>query len=234
MVWLVDSAQVMLIKPAGEDDALMRFIATVPFAAPVLNHILTSPHDAISVVDCGGIMRYISPTHERWLGLRSGEAVGRPAHQIIPNSRMAEVAASGVAEIGQPYSADGVATRIVELDRGILRSYPGNFSAYERMKEEQLAADALHFDAQVTARAHCHQQATDLRLRGLAVEQNLEGLLGLRVRERPLGGRENQPFHHLDAGFTIRNRPLGRLRIQIAHAGTFRLTPASFRNVPII
>jgi ABC transport system ATP-binding/permease protein len=38
---------------------------------------------------------------------------------------------------------DGVATRIVELDRGILRSYPGNFSAYERMKEEQLASDAL-------------------------------------------------------------------------------------------
>ncbi|WP_088279980.1 ABC-F family ATP-binding cassette domain-containing protein, partial [Ideonella sp. A 288] len=38
---------------------------------------------------------------------------------------------------------DGVTTRILELDRGILRSYPGNFSAYERMKEEQLAADAL-------------------------------------------------------------------------------------------
>ncbi len=38
---------------------------------------------------------------------------------------------------------DAVATRIVELDRGVLRSYPGNFSAYERLKEEQLAADAL-------------------------------------------------------------------------------------------
>jgi len=38
---------------------------------------------------------------------------------------------------------DGVATRIVELDRGVLRSYPGNFSAYERGKEEQLAAEAL-------------------------------------------------------------------------------------------
>ena len=38
---------------------------------------------------------------------------------------------------------DGVATRILELDRGLLRSYPGNFSSYERMKEEQLAADAL-------------------------------------------------------------------------------------------
>ena len=38
---------------------------------------------------------------------------------------------------------DGVATRILELDRGVIRSYPGNFSAYERMKEEQLAAEAL-------------------------------------------------------------------------------------------
>ncbi|MEY2890223.1 MAG: hypothetical protein RJA98_131 [Pseudomonadota bacterium] len=38
---------------------------------------------------------------------------------------------------------DGVATRIIELDRGQIRSYPGNFTAYERMKEEQLASDAL-------------------------------------------------------------------------------------------
>ena len=38
---------------------------------------------------------------------------------------------------------DGVATRIIELDRGVLRSYPGNFSAYERLKEDQLASDAL-------------------------------------------------------------------------------------------
>jgi ATP-binding cassette subfamily F protein uup len=38
---------------------------------------------------------------------------------------------------------DGVATRIVELDRGLLRSYPGNFSAYEKLKEDQLASDAL-------------------------------------------------------------------------------------------
>jgi ATP-binding cassette subfamily F protein uup len=36
---------------------------------------------------------------------------------------------------------DGVATRIVELDRGLLRSYPGSFADYERRKEEQLAAE---------------------------------------------------------------------------------------------
>jgi len=38
---------------------------------------------------------------------------------------------------------DNVVTRIVELDRGLLRSYPGNFAAYERTKEDQLAAEAL-------------------------------------------------------------------------------------------
>ncbi len=38
---------------------------------------------------------------------------------------------------------DRVATRIVELDRGLLRSYPGNFAAYERRKSEQLAAETL-------------------------------------------------------------------------------------------
>lgn len=36
-----------------------------------------------------------------------------------------------------------VVTRIVELDRGLLRSYPGNFSAYEQRKSEQLAAEAV-------------------------------------------------------------------------------------------
>ncbi len=38
---------------------------------------------------------------------------------------------------------DRVATRIVELDRGLLRSYPGNFTGYERRKADELAAEAV-------------------------------------------------------------------------------------------
>ncbi|HJS36518.1 MAG TPA: ATP-binding cassette domain-containing protein [Burkholderiales bacterium] len=38
---------------------------------------------------------------------------------------------------------DRVCTRILELDRGMLRSYPGNYTAYERVKEGQLAAEAV-------------------------------------------------------------------------------------------
>ena len=36
---------------------------------------------------------------------------------------------------------DRVVTRIIELDRGLLRSFPGNFAAYEARKSEQLAAE---------------------------------------------------------------------------------------------
>ncbi len=38
---------------------------------------------------------------------------------------------------------DAVATRIVELDRGVLRSYPGNFATYEATKQRELADEAL-------------------------------------------------------------------------------------------
>ncbi|MDO8313194.1 MAG: ATP-binding cassette domain-containing protein, partial [Sideroxyarcus sp.] len=38
---------------------------------------------------------------------------------------------------------DNVATRIVELDRGNLSSFPGNFAAYQRIKERMLADEAV-------------------------------------------------------------------------------------------
>ena len=38
---------------------------------------------------------------------------------------------------------DRVATRIVELDRGQLRSYPGNFAQYQVQKEEQIAQELV-------------------------------------------------------------------------------------------
>lgn len=39
---------------------------------------------------------------------------------------------------------DNVATRIVELDRGELKSFSGNFSAYQKKKAEQLEIEAIH------------------------------------------------------------------------------------------
>ncbi|HTV77425.1 MAG TPA: ATP-binding cassette domain-containing protein [Steroidobacteraceae bacterium] len=36
---------------------------------------------------------------------------------------------------------DRTATRIIELDRGVLRSYPGNFARYQELKEQELASE---------------------------------------------------------------------------------------------
>ena len=41
------------------------------------------------------------------------------------------------------YFLERVVTRIVELDRGVLRGYPGNYSAYERLKAGQRADEDL-------------------------------------------------------------------------------------------
>ncbi|MEJ1962412.1 MAG: ATP-binding cassette domain-containing protein [Gammaproteobacteria bacterium] len=38
---------------------------------------------------------------------------------------------------------DRITTRIVELDRGVLRSYPGNFAAYELRKSDEIAAEEV-------------------------------------------------------------------------------------------
>src|SRR5262249_23209984 len=38
---------------------------------------------------------------------------------------------------------DAIATRIVELDRGRLRSYPGTYGGYQQQKQRQLADEAV-------------------------------------------------------------------------------------------
>jgi len=83
---------------------------------------------------------------------------------------------------------DAVATRILELDRGIIRSYPGNFSAYERLKEDQLASEAL-----ATARADkllaqeevwIRKGVEARRTRSVARIQRLEVLRAQRQKRR--------------------------------------------------
>jgi ATP-binding cassette subfamily F protein uup len=38
---------------------------------------------------------------------------------------------------------DRIATRIIELDRGVIRSYPGNFAAYETRRDQEVLAEDL-------------------------------------------------------------------------------------------
>ncbi|MDA7417022.1 ATP-binding cassette domain-containing protein [Xenophilus arseniciresistens] len=88
---------------------------------------------------------------------------------------------------------DRIATRIVELDRGQLRSYPGNFAQYQLQKEEQLAqeavinakADKLLAQEEVWIRKGVEARRTRSQSRIV----RLEGLRERRVNRREALGR---------------------------------------------
>ena len=107
---------------------------------------------------------------------------------------------------------DAVATRILELDRGRLRSYPGSFAAYERVRDEQLAADAL-----AAARADkllaqeevwVRKGVEARRTRSVARVQRLQALREQRAQRRDALGRVRL---ELDAGV-----PSGKIVAELA------------------
>ena len=88
---------------------------------------------------------------------------------------------------------DRVANRILELDRGLLRAYPGNFTAYELQKNAELAAEAVarrkfdRFWAQEEVWIRKGVEARRTRNEGRV--RRLESLRGERAERRErLGG----------------------------------------------
>ena len=116
-----DDATAFVAFARTASDVLFDFAATVEFADDILRHLLTNPYEALTVVDREGFVRFISPIHERFFGLRRGEAAGKYVTDVIENTRLHEVARTGKAEIGQVQQMRGttrVVTRMPVLDSG--------------------------------------------------------------------------------------------------------------------
>lgn len=103
-----EAATALFIHRATPDKALFDFIASVNFAQAILTHFVTSPYEAMVVVDDKAQIRFISPVHEKFLGLKTGEAIGKPVTDVISNTRLHEVVRTGKAEIGQLQEMNGV------------------------------------------------------------------------------------------------------------------------------
>ncbi|MBL8316961.1 MAG: ATP-binding cassette domain-containing protein [Burkholderiaceae bacterium] len=88
---------------------------------------------------------------------------------------------------------DAVATRIVELDRGRLRSYPGRFDAYEAAKQRELEAEALasaRADKLLAAEEQWIRQGVEARrTRSVGRVARLERLRAERAARREREGR---------------------------------------------
>lgn len=94
---------------------------------------------------------------------------------------------------------DAVCTRIVELDRGLLRTYPGNFAQYQLQKEEQLAQEAV-----INARADKLLAQEEVWVR--------KGVEARRTRSQSRVAR----LHQLRATRGARRDALGSVRMDIA------------------
>lgn len=110
---------------------------------------------------------------------------------------------------------DKVATRIVELDRGHLRSYPGSFSAYSDKKAQELAVEAEHnrlfdkFHAQEEAWIRKGIEARRTRNQGRV--KRLEQLRRERAARREIQGQVSFNLNRGEAS--------GRIIAELEHAG---------------
>lgn len=93
---------------------------------------------------------------------------------------------------------DRVTTRIVELDRGRLLSYPGNFAQYQALKEVQLAQEAT-----VQARAD-----------KLLAQEEVWVRKGVEARRTRAQGRITR-LQQLRAQRASRRETLGRVRLEV-------------------
>ncbi|WP_089418027.1 ATP-binding cassette domain-containing protein [Vitreoscilla filiformis] len=88
---------------------------------------------------------------------------------------------------------DMVSTRIIELDRGQLRSYPGNFSQFQAAKERELAAEALanaRFDKLLAQEEVWIRKGVEARrTRSVARVQRLHQLRNERAARRDQVGK---------------------------------------------
>ena len=109
---------------------------------------------------------------------------------------------------------DATATRIVELDRGVLRSYPGNFSAYEAAKQRELEAEAL-----ANARADKLLAQEEIWIR--------KGVEARRTRSVARIGR----LEVLRAQRAARREQVGQVRLEVATGGQSGKIVAALENV---
>ncbi len=88
---------------------------------------------------------------------------------------------------------DAVATRIIELDRGVLRSYPGSFAAYQARKVEELAnerVESAKFDKLLAQEEAWIRKGVEARrTRNEGRVRRLEALRRERAVRRDQGGR---------------------------------------------
>lgn len=180
-----DSTVLVAMLREGRD-ALFEFVGSVDFASDILSHFLTNPFEALTVVDRDGMLRYISPIHERFFGMKSGGGIGHHVSEVIENTRLDQVASSGKAEIGALQEMRGV-TRVVTR-HPIKDSRGGTVGAIGQMMfkgPEQLQVFSSELAKLKSEVAYYRRELKDLKSRGYGLDQIIgESLAMQRLKQQ--------------------------------------------------
>jgi transcriptional regulator with PAS, ATPase and Fis domain len=166
-----DATVLVALQREGRD-ALFEFAASVDFADDILAHFLTNPFEALSVVDREGILRYMSPVHERFFGLKPGGASGRHVTEVIENSGLHRVAETGKSEVGLLHEMRGV-TRVVMRHpiRNNRGDVVGAIGQIMFKGPEQLQALSTELSKLRSEVAYYRRELNDLRNRSYGLDQ---------------------------------------------------------------
>ena len=179
-------ATVLVAMQREGRDPLFEFAGSVDFAGDILAHFLTNPFEALTVVDKEGILRYISPVHERFFGLKPGHGTGRHVAEVIENTRLDQIAATGKSEIGSLQEMRGV-TRVVTRHpiRNSCGETVGAIGQIMFKSPEQLWAMSEELTKLKAEVAFYRRELGDLRTRSYGLEQLVgESLAMQRLKQQ--------------------------------------------------
>lgn len=106
VVSAVDGGTLVVLFASGSQ-IVIRFLLSVDFAFDIIEHLLSDPFDGMAVIDARERLVFVSPIHEKFFGLKEGEAEGRKVSDVIENTRLNHVVRTGVAEVGQIQRMNG-------------------------------------------------------------------------------------------------------------------------------
>ena len=175
-----DATVLVAMQQEGRD-ALFELVASVDFAGDILAHFITSPFEAITVVDREGILRYMSPVHERFFGLSPGTCVGRHITEVVENTRLHHVAGTGKAEIGSLHEMRGV-TRVVTRHpiRNSKGETVGAMGQVMFKGPEQLQALSNELTKLKSEVAYYRRELNDLKKRSYGLDQMVGNSLAMQ------------------------------------------------------
>jgi transcriptional regulator with PAS, ATPase and Fis domain len=100
MLWTtIENFSIGALVP-NVSSSVFEFTAAVDFAWDILDHLITDPFNAMTVVDNEAKVVFISPIHEKFFGIDHGAAIGRRVRDVIENTKLDRVIRTGKAEFG--------------------------------------------------------------------------------------------------------------------------------------